>query len=128
MKTRPMIIDGMEHYMRQMAIEIRSKRTLAELETFIWKNGKPIAMEGYNDDLVMSLCIALWVRDTALRLRQEGTELTRLAVSGITSTQKDKTPVYKATQQQTGFNSWKMNTGRQGFGKNNQEDLRWLIS
>ena len=127
MKTRPLIIDNMEHYMRQMAIEIRSKRTLAELETFIWKNGKPIAMEGYNDDLVMSLCIALWVRDTALRLRQEGVELTKLAVGGITSTKKDTTPVYKAHQQQAGFNSWKMNTGRQGFGKENQTDIRWLL-
>ena len=127
MKTRPLIIDNMEHYMRQMAIEIRSKRTLAELETFIWKNGKPIAMDGYNDDLVMSLCIALWVRDTALRLRQEGVELTKLAVGGITSTQKDNTPVYKAKQQQAGFNSWKMNTGRQGFGKDNQIDIRWLL-
>jgi hypothetical protein len=127
MKTRPLIIDNMEHYMRQMAIEIRSKRTLAELETFIWKNGKPIAMEGYNDDLVMSLCIALWVRDTALRLRQEGVELTKLAVGGITSTKKDTTPVYKVKQQQVGFNSWKMNTGRQGFGKDNTTDIRWLL-
>ena len=126
-KTRPLIIDNMEHYMRQMAIEIRSKRTLAELETFIWKNGKAIAMEGYNDDLVMALCIALWVRDTALRLRQEGMELTKLAVGGITSTQKDKTPFYKAKQAQTGYNSWTMNTGRQGFGKQNQEDIRWLL-
>jgi len=126
-KTRPMILDNMEHYMRQMAIEIRSRRTLAELETFIWKNGKPIAMEGYNDDLVMSLSIALWIRDTALRLRQEGTELTKLAVSGITSTQKDKTPFYKAKQAQVGHNAWKMNTGRQGFGNQNSEDLRWLL-
>ena len=31
-------------------------------------------MQGYNDDLVMSLCIALWVRDTALRFRSENIE------------------------------------------------------
>ena len=29
-------------------------------------------MKGYNDDLVMSLGICLWIRDTALRLRAEG--------------------------------------------------------
>lgn len=126
-KTRPLIVDNMEHYMRQMAIEIRSKRTLAELETFIWKNGKQIAMEGYNDDLVMSLCIALWVRDTALRLRQEGIELTKLAVGGINVSKADQTPFYKVKQGQIGHNAWKMNTGRQGFGKQNQEDLRWLL-
>ena len=31
--------------------------------------------QGYNDDLVMSFAICLWVRDTALRLRQEGIDL-----------------------------------------------------
>ena len=28
-------------------------------------------MRGYNDDLVMSYAIALWVRDTALRLQKD---------------------------------------------------------
>ena len=126
-KTRPLIVDNMEHYMRFMAVEIRSKRTLAELETFIWKNGKSIAMEGYNDDLVLSLCIGLWVRDTALRLRQEGIELTRATVSGIGANRMDQTPCYKVKQAQVGRETWTMKIGRQGFGKQNQEDLRWLI-
>ena len=41
------------------------------------------AMRGYNDDLTMSLAIGLWVRDTALRLRQEGIDLTKQALGGI---------------------------------------------
>jgi hypothetical protein len=40
-------------------------------------------MRGYNDDLVMALAIGLWVRDTALRLRQEGIDLTRKQLDGI---------------------------------------------
>ena len=28
-------------------------------------------MDGYNDDLVMSYAIALWVRDTALRIKKD---------------------------------------------------------
>jgi len=71
MKTRPIVISQLELYFREKAINIVSKRTLSELETFIWKNGKAQAMDGYNDDLVMALGIGLWVRDTALRLRQE---------------------------------------------------------
>ncbi len=126
-KTRPLVIDNMERYIRGMAVEIRSKRTLAELETFIWKNGKPIAMEGYNDDLVMSLGIGLWVRDTALRLRQEGIELTKVAVGGITRNEMDRTPFYKVKQAQVGRDSWTMRTGRQGYGKQGNEDLRWLL-
>jgi hypothetical protein len=126
-KTRPLIVDNMEHYMRFMAVEIRSKRTLAELETFIWKNGKSIAMEGYNDDLVISLCIGLWVRDTALRLRQEGIDLTRAAVAGIGANRMDQTPFYKVKQAQSGHNSWTMPLGPAGYGKKNTEDLRWLL-
>ena len=44
-----------------------SSRTVNEMKTFIWKNGKPQAMKGYNDDLIMALAIACWVRDTALQ-------------------------------------------------------------
>jgi hypothetical protein len=127
LKTRPLIVDNMEHYFRDMAVDIRSKRTMAELETFIWKNGKPIAMDGYNDDLVMSLAIGLWVRDTALRLRQEGIELTRASIGNISMHKMDQTPYYKAKTRQIGSEYWKMKTGRQGFGKENQEDLQWLI-
>ena len=55
-------------------VEIVSERTLEELFTFVWNGQKAEAMQGYNDDLVMSLCIALWVRDTALRFRSENIE------------------------------------------------------
>ena len=40
-------------------------------------------MAGYNDDLVMSFAIGLWIRDTALRLRTEGIELTKKTLSSI---------------------------------------------
>ena len=126
-KTRPLIINNLELYFRNMAIEIYSKRTLAELDTFIWKNSKPIAMEGYNDDLILSLAIGLWIRDTALRLRQEGIDLTRASVNNISMKKMDQTPFYKVKQAQVGGDSWKMKTGRQGFGNQNVEDLTWLI-
>jgi hypothetical protein len=41
-------------------------RLFNEFKTFIWNNGKPQAMRTYHDDLVMSLAIGCWVRDTAL--------------------------------------------------------------
>jgi hypothetical protein len=115
-------------YFRNTAIQIYSKRTLAELETFIWKNGKAIAMDSYNDDLVLSLGIGLWVRDTALKLRLEGIELMKASVGNIGMKKMDQTPFYKTQKNQVGAESWRMKTGRQGFGNQNQEDLRWLIS
>ena len=52
---------------RNKLIKIYSNRSINEMRTFIWKNGKPQAMRGYNDDLVLALAIACWVRDTALQ-------------------------------------------------------------
>ena len=127
-KTRPLVISHLEQFFREKAIDIFSERTLSELETFIWKNGKAQAMDGYNDDLTISLGIGLWVRDTALRLRQEGIDLTRLSLGQINKSHMDQTPVYKTKQAELGTKAWQMNTGRQGFGKQNTEDIRWLIS
>ena len=70
-KTRPLIISKMESYIREKELVINSERTIEELFTFVWNGMKAEAMQGYTDDLVMSLCIALWVRDTALRFRSE---------------------------------------------------------
>jgi len=67
MKTRPLIIAKLEEFIRNKLIKIYSTRTINEMRTFIWNNGKPQAMRGYNDDLVMALAIACWVRDTALQ-------------------------------------------------------------
>jgi len=64
-KTRPLIIAKMEEFIRNKLITIYSSRTLNELKTFIWNNGRPEAMRSYNDDLTMALAIGCWVRDTA---------------------------------------------------------------
>ena len=54
-----------------------------EFKTFIWYNGKPQAMRSYNDDLVMSLAIACWVRDTALEENQRDLEYKKAMLGGI---------------------------------------------
>ena len=56
----------MEEFVRNRIIKINSPRTIREFETFVWNNGKPEAMRGYNDDLVLSLSIGCWVKDVAL--------------------------------------------------------------
>jgi len=66
-KTRPLIVAKLEEFIRNKLITIYSSRTINEMKTFIWRNGKPQAMKGYHDDLIMALAIACWVRDTALQ-------------------------------------------------------------
>ena len=116
-RTRPLVISRLKEYMLDNSFTIRSSRMCAELETFIWKNGRPEALQGYNDDLTMALCIGLWVRDTALRLRQEGIELTKLAI--------DKTRYnvvgHVYTNSHITHNPYEMDIG----GK--KENISWLL-
>jgi len=65
-KTRPLIVAKFEEYIRNKLLTTYSKRLINELDTFIWKNGKPEAQRGYNDDLIMACAIGCWVRDTVL--------------------------------------------------------------
>jgi hypothetical protein len=84
-RTRPLIISKLDEYLTAKSITIRSSRLIDELFVFIWKNSKAQAMQGYNDDLIMAFSISLWVRDTAIRLKQEGVNITTRALENITS-------------------------------------------
>lgn len=123
MKTRPLVIGEMESYFRERSIEVRSARLMDELSVFIWNGPKPQAMEGYNDDLVLSLSIGLWVRNTALRLRTEGINLIKNILGNISKQSPESTPIMKSKVHQTGYESWNMKTGRMG----QNESLLWLI-
>jgi hypothetical protein len=117
-KTRPLIISKLEEYMREKSVTIRSIRLIDELFTFIWKTNRPEARHGYNDDLVMAAAISLWVRDTSLRLRQQGIELTKNSLDSIT---------YRATAFGFGGNV-SHDDDPWGFTVNGaKEDLRWLL-
>jgi hypothetical protein len=85
-KTRPLVISKMESYIRDRHFVFRSKRLLEELRVFIWQNGKAQAQNGYNDDLVMSLGIGLFTRDTAMKFYQQGMGMTRQSIDSITRT------------------------------------------
>ena len=84
-KTRPLIIAKMEEFMRNKLIKLQSNRLFSEMKTFIWHNGRPQAMRGYNDDLVMSFAIGCWVRDTVLIENQHGLEYSKQFISAMSS-------------------------------------------
>ena len=108
-KTRPLIISKLDEYFREKACIIRSNRLIDELFTFIFLNGRAEAMKGYNDDLVMGFSIGLWVRDTALRLRQEGIDLTKQALGGIST--QTYSGVYGGQIYGMDDNPWSMKVG-----------------
>jgi hypothetical protein len=82
-KTRPLIVAKMEEYIRNRLITVRSSRLFHEFKTFIWHNGRPQAMRSYHDDLVMSLSIACWVRDTAIEVDQRDVAYKKAMMGGM---------------------------------------------
>jgi hypothetical protein len=120
--TRQLIISRLETYMREKAINVQSTRIVDELYTFIWNNGKAEAMRNYNDDLVMAFAIGLWVRDTALKLRQQSIDLTRNMLGSINRSENQSAPIY-SSKQASAQQSWEMPTGL----KDQKESLTWLL-
>jgi hypothetical protein len=99
-KTRPLIVAKLEEFIRNKLITVYSSRTINEMKTFIWKNGKPQAMKGYNDDLIMALAIACWVRDTALQTNARDLNYKKAFVDAIITT---KTTMNTRISGQTGY-------------------------
>ncbi len=127
LRTRPVIISNMCQYFIDKSIVVYSKRTYSELTTFVWENHKPQAARGYNDDLVMSLCIGIWVRDTALRLQYERMQLTKATLDKIVIKQNEEAPVYRVHNQRA-KESWSMplRNPTNALGSET-EDLKWLL-
>lgn len=119
-KTRPLIIAKMMEYVRERSVTIKSKRLVNEMRVFIWKNGKAQAQSGYNDDVVMSFAIGLYVRDTALRLRQQGMDLVRAQLSSFTNLNQ-RNPAVITTVDKMKNNPYNMET------PNGDEDISWIL-
>lgn len=118
-RTRPLYISKLDTYMRERAPVIRSRRLIEELFVFIWNGSRPEAQHGYNDDLVMAFSMALWIRDTALKLRQQGLDLHRKTLNYYGTIQG----VYNNNAGQLKDKGWTMPTGKSG----DDENLTWLL-
>lgn len=128
-KSRPLLISKLESYARNKELIIRSVRLIDELRVFIWKNTgttlRAEAMSGYNDDLVMAMGIAAWVRDTALRLRTESDGLTKAILGKIGGVPRPENAIRVSSANNPyglNHNPWQMS-----MGNGAPEDLTWLI-
>ena len=115
-KTRPLLISKLETYFRERAPIVKSSRLIEELYVFVWRGSRAEAQVGYNDDLVMSFAIGLWVRDSALKLRQEGMIRTRLSLDYM-----NKSTTIQKTNTFVQNDGWSMKVN------GSDEDITWLI-
>ena len=120
-RTRPLVIAKMIEYIRERGVTIQSKRLIGEMRVFVWKNGKPQAQVGYNDDLLIACATALYVRDTALRLRQQGMDLARAQLSSFQNLNLQNKGIMRSVGSQQN-NPYLIDNG---FGE--QEDISWLL-
>ena len=119
-RTRPLVIAKMIEYIREKGVTIQSKRLMSEMRVFVWKNGKPQAQDRYNDDLLMACATALYVRDTALKLRQQGIDLARAQLSSFSNMNaRNKAIIRNVGNQQN--NPYIVDT------PGGQEDISWLL-
>ena len=92
---------------------------MEEMKVFIWKNGRAEAQQGYNDDLVMTFGIAMYIRDTALKFRQRGLDLTRSALNNMKVNRTAYQGAYYANQNN---NPYQIDNPYGG-----KEDISWLL-
>jgi hypothetical protein len=134
--VRIQLISHLEEVVRTNSIKIKSRRLLNEFKTFIFKNGRPDHMAGYNDDLIMSFGMALWIMETSFKKLKKLESQTKALLSAwqVGSSNAKTNDIYN-----TGFvpkeQRNKKNTGKPKFNpivsKNMQDprgDYLWLFS
>jgi hypothetical protein len=118
MRTRPLVVNKFREYVGDKSVTIQSKRLLEEMKVFIWRNGRPEAQSGYNDDLVMSFATGMYVRDTALKFRSQGLDLTRATLSNMATVRPNAQGNFTMNGKP---NPYQMNINGQ------DENISWLL-
>ena len=118
LRTRPLVVNKFREFVGDRSVTIRSKRLVEEMKVFIWKNGRAEAQSGYNDDLVMSFGIGMYLRDTSLKFRQQSQDLTRAALNNVSKSMPAQ-GAYFATGRD---NPYFMDDGKGG-----KENFSWLL-
>jgi len=117
-KVRPMVIGKFQEYISDQSVIIQSSRLIEEMKVFIWKNGRAEAQQGYNDDLVMSFGIGMFMRDTSYKFRQQNLDLSKAALSSISTSRTSWVGGYAGNSTQNPYK-------QQINGKD--EDISWLL-
>ena len=97
------MLANLEYKIRVNEIKIRSTRMASEMKTFIYKNGRPDHMEGYHDDLLMSLAMCLWVAEHSFKNLERLEKQTKAILSSWVGGNALQTPQQKEVERSNSF-------------------------
>lgn len=124
------MISNLEYKIRTNAVKIRSSRMISEMKTFIYKNGRPDHMEGYHDDLLMSLGMALWVVEHSFKNLERLEKQTKAILNSWITSANTSSPTTTTIDKTTGKEVKKINPQHSSF-RNVQDprgDHMWLFA
>lgn len=86
--VRLQMIMNLEKTLRFNEIKIRSKRFTQELQTWIWKNGRPDHQSGFHDDTLTSMAMGLFVLQFSFKKLEAVKEKNKIILKSMIIAQK----------------------------------------
>jgi hypothetical protein len=95
--SRPMLLETLQARLLTRSMVVRSKRFVHELKHFIFRRDqkRPEATKGYHDDAIISMCLALYARETQQRQNPVG-----VAFENQYETETYKTQLYQEIKEE----------------------------
>lgn len=102
--VRPQMIANFASNIIDNVIKIRSMRVIKEMDTWIYKNGRPDHMAGYHDDALMCLAMAMFILEYYLRKKEKNKARTERMIASW-RVNNGNTPSKERAEEQSNINS-----------------------
>jgi len=139
-KNRVLLVKAIIEHMRENSLILHSRKLMAEFETFVMNGDKPEHEAGANDDLIMALGIALYIRDTEFENVTTSSEMTKSMLNAMMlninpssgAIKKEPQGKKKPNTPNSGgglfiFNGDGTNTAPGGDNNPDIDDISWLL-
>ena len=128
--ARLQMVSELEEHIRDNKTIIRSQRMIAELRTFVYKNGRPDHMEGYHDDIIMAYAMAIFIVQTSFKkLEQVEKQTKAMLESWVNVSNIQSKPMINGQQHINPFytNTPTYNPVHPNNGNNDNGEYNWLF-
>ena len=128
--TRLQMVSELEEHIRENKTIIRSRRLISELRTFVYKNGRPDHMEGFNDDIIMAYAMAIFIVQTSFKkLEQVEKQTKAMLESWVNVSNTQSKPMINGQQHINPFytNTPTYNPVPPNNGNNDNGEYNWLF-